>query len=68
MALKEYINHFFKKVIYFHSVHSLSPGGLSLLPIFKKGGLTGSQFLKGGCWKRGGDFFEQEEGGIAVVA
>ena len=21
-------------------------------------GLTGSQFLKGGCWERGGDFFQ----------
>ena len=25
--------------------------------------MTGSQFLEGGCWKRGGDFFEQGEGG-----
>ena len=30
--------------------------------------MTGSQFLEGGCWKRGGDFFEQEEGLVAVVA
>ena len=30
--------------------------------------MAGSQFLDGGCWKRGGDFFEQWEGGIAVVA
>ena len=22
-----------------------------------EGGLTGSQFLEGGCWERGGDFF-----------
>ena len=31
----------------------------------KKGGrgLTGSQFLEGGCWDRGGDF---SEGGVAV--
>ena len=33
--------------------------GLSLLTIFQKGGrrcLTGSQFLEGGCWERGGVF------------
>ena len=24
----------------------------------KKRGLTGSQFLDGGCWERGGDFFQ----------
>ena len=29
--------------------------------------MAGSQFLEGGCWKRGGDFFEQGEGGIAVA-
>ena len=56
-----------KQVIYLHSVHPLSPEGLRLLPNFQKGGLTGSEFLEGGCWKRGGDFFEQGEGGIAVV-
>ena len=34
--------------------------GVSLQPNFKKmrRGLTGSQFLKGGCWERGGDFFQ----------
>ena len=30
--------------------------------IFKKGCLTGSQFLEGGCRKRGGDFFQQGRG------
>ena len=50
-----------------HSVHPLSLGGLSLLLNFQKGDLTGTQFLEGGCWKRGGDFFEQGEGGITVV-
>ena len=34
---------------------------------FQKGGLTWSQFLEGGCWKRGGDFSKQREGGIEVV-
>ena len=24
------------------------------------GGLTGPQLLKGGCWERGGDFFQGE--------
>ena len=44
-----------------------SAGGLSL-HIFKKktgrggGDLTGSQFLGGGCWERGGDFFR----GVAI--
>ena len=66
MALEEYVKHIFLKVIYLHSVYPLSPGGLSLLPDFQKGGLTGSPFLEGGCWKRGGDVFEQGEGGIAV--
>ena len=33
--------------------------GLKLLPNFqkKKGGLTVSQFLEGGCWERGVDLF-----------
>ena len=54
-------------MIYLPSVKSLSSEVLSLLPNFQKGGLTGSQFLEGGCCKRVGDFFEQGEGGIAVV-
>ena len=39
-------------------------GGSVSYQIFKKGGggLTGSQFLEGGCWERGGDFFQ----GVAV--
>ena len=28
--------------------------GLSLLPNFQKEGLTGSQFLEGGCWEKKG--------------
>ena len=32
-------------------------GGLSRLPNFQKGGLTGSRVLEGGSWKRKGDFF-----------
>ena len=42
-------------------------GGLNLQPNFQKEGggcLTGSQFLVGGCWERGGDFFQVE---FAVV-
>ena len=57
MASKKYVKQFLK-VIYLHSVHHP----------FCCGGRTGSQFLEGGCWKRGGDFFEQGEGWIAVVA
>ena len=56
MALVKYVKHFFK-VIYLHSVHPLSVGGLSLLPNFQKGGVTGSHLLEGGCWKRGGATF-----------
>ena len=45
-----------------HSVHpprlSAGGGGLSLLPNFQKGGLAGPPFLEGGCWKRGGYFFQ----------
>ena len=34
-------------------------GGVSLQPNFQKGGgLTGPQLLEGGCWERGGDFFQ----------
>ena len=38
---------------------------LNLLPNFEKkgGGLTGPQLWKRGCWKRGGNFF-QEGGGL----
>ena len=34
--------------------------GLSLQQILKRGGggLTGPQLLEGGCWERGGDFFQ----------
>ena len=42
---------------------ALSAGGLSLLPNFQKGGLTGCPFLEGGCWKIGDYFFEQGVGG-----
>ena len=28
----------------------------------KGGGLTGSQFLEGGCWERGSDFFQERRG------
>ena len=34
---------------------------LTSYQIFKKGGLTGPQFLQGGCWERGGDFFQRGE-------
>ena len=30
---------------------------------FKKGSVTGSQFLEGGCWERGGHIFQREGGG-----
>ena len=60
MASKKYVKHFFK-VIYLHSVHPFLRG-VESYQIFKKGGLTGSQYLDGGCWKRGGDFFQQGGG------
>ena len=46
-----------------YSVHpSLSAGGGGgggeLPTKFQKRGLTGLQFLEGGCWERGGDFFQ----------
>ena len=31
------------------------------------GGLTGSQFLEGGCWERRGDFFHGGEGGFQIL-
>ena len=45
MASKKYVKDFFK-VIYLYSVHPLSAGGWVSYQIFKKGGLTGSQFLE----------------------
>ena len=34
-------------------------GGFEPPTKFPKGrGLTGPQFLEGGCWERGGDFFQ----------
>ena len=62
MTSKKYVKLFYI-VIYLQSAHRLSTGGLSLLPNFQKEGLTGSQFLQEGCWKRGDDIFQQEEGG-----
>ena len=56
----------FLKVIYLHSVHPRFCWGVWVFyRIFKKVGLTGSQFLEGGCQKRGGDFCQQW-GGVAV--
>ena len=40
-------------------------GGLSLQPNIQKGrGLTGPQVLEGGCWERGGEFFQ---GGVVAI-
>ena len=44
-----------------HNVNPLIPflaGELSLLPNLQKGGLSGSQFLEGGYWEKGDDFFQ----------
>ena len=57
MTSKKYVKHFLK-VIYLHSVHSLSAGVLSLLPSFQKGDLTGSQFLEGVRSEKGGYLFQ----------
>ena len=59
-GFKEYVKYLLK-VIYLHSV---PPPGFcwwfeSPTKFSKKGDLTGSQFLEGGCWKRGGEFFQQ---------
>ena len=37
-------------------------GGWISYKIFKEGDLTGSQFLDGGCWKRGVTFFSRGDG------
>ena len=61
-----YIKHFFKKwSTYILCAPFLLRGWVSY-QIFKKGGLKGSKFLEGSYRKRGGYFFEQEEGGIAA--
>ena len=61
MALKECVKHFFKGIQCAPPPPTLQflLGGSVSYPISKKGGLTGSQFLEGGCWKRGGNFFQQ---------
>ena len=37
--------------------------GWASYQIFKKGGFAESQFLEGGCWERGGEFFYGVGGG-----
>ena len=63
MDSRKYVKYLLK-VIYLHSVHPPPPPGFggwfeSPTKFSKKGDLTGSQFLEGGCWKRGGEFFQQ---------
>ena len=42
-----------------HSVHPSFCWGVELpIKFSKRGALTGSQFLEGNCWERGGDFFQ----------
>ena len=60
--LRSTLNIFKKWSTYIVCTHLLPEGWVSN-QIFKKGGLTGSKFLEGGCWKRRGDFFEEGEGG-----
>ena len=52
------LNIFLKLSTYIVCNH-FSAGGLSRLPNFQKGGLTGSRFYEGVYWKRKGDFFQQ---------
>ena len=64
MASKKYAKHFLKWPTYmvctpFSAGGGGRVGGWVSNQIFKKRGLTGSQFLEGGCWKRGGNFFQQ---------
>ena len=33
----------------------------------KRGDLTGRQLLEGGCWKRGGGFFQRGGGGVQFL-
>ena len=54
-------------MIYLHSAHPLSPEGLNLLPNFQKRESEGISVSRGRLLERIGDFFEQGEGGIAVV-
>ena len=56
---------FFFLVLYFFIsvVYILCTPVLSVGRIFKNGGgggLTGPYLLEGGCWERGGDFFQGE--------
>ena len=48
---------------YTHSVHPPPPFllgvGWASYQIFKKGALTGSKFLEGGCWEEGVNFFSE---------
>ena len=55
-----------------HSVHPPPPyRGVGVEPptkFSKRGGLTGTRLLEGGCWERGGvTFFMGEGGGGAAI-
>ena len=56
--------YFFKNITYIVFTPFLLGGWVSC-QIFKTGGLIGSQFLEGGCRKRGDDFFQQGERGCS---
>ena len=55
-ANKQFIKQLPLDKTYFKSSYTrnLNPGSG-----FKKGDLTGLQFLEGGCWEKGGDFFQR---------
>ena len=54
-------------LFYFQCIYIVPPakkGGVEPPTRFsERGGLTGPQFLEGGCWERGGDFFQGGGGG-----
>ena len=56
MASKKYVKHIFN-VIYLHSVHPLSPGGLSLLANFQKKGPDKISIFRGKLLEKRGVTF-----------
>ena len=56
MASKKYVKHIFN-VIYLHSVHPLSPGGLSLLANFQKKGPDKISIFRGKLLEKRGWHF-----------
>ena len=66
MASKEYVNIFFK-VIYLHTVHPLSPEGLSVLSNFQKKGPDRISIFRGRLLEEGVTFLSRGKEGSQLL-